>query len=272
MGRSGFSPAGLGRELVSNVHLLALLLLFAGGGPGCAARAPSEDAGPTPESLLRELPARNLTPAEQLAYRFLEERILYSGGRVWAVLPRSVLALGSGFVEYSFGEGDGLLGPVLCLDYDSNYIWLGTAGGLNVIDTFDLTLHAYAPADDTTDTYIHELSTDGEGDVWVVTRNAVCWINTVGRTWKDYPFRGFVFSDLREVLFDGTRIWLATRQGLRRFSRDWRAWDAVPGSRELAKIDILGVEKDERGRLWALTAQGLYFYDPDFDSWKFTGR
>jgi ligand-binding sensor domain-containing protein len=175
-------------------------------------------------------------------------------------------------VEYRFGEEEGLLGPILSLDYDDQTLWLGTPRGVNQLDTEFLTNVSYETFGDSTDTYARFLAHDDRGDLWVVTRQAVVWLNPLSRASRSFPFRNFTYADLREVLFDGTRVWFATREGLRRFSCEWKAWDPVPGSRELAKRGILHLERDRSQQLWAMSESGLYLYEPQFDTWQYVGR
>ena len=272
MGGNRLPSAGHGRRVVIRATSLVCRLSLAVVVAGCAAHSPGTSPTPTPEELMLEFSALNLSPGELRAYRDIDERVFSSGGSTWAVMPRSVAVLQNGFVEFTFDEDDGLLGSVLSVDYDSRNLWLGTSGGVNHIDTVTRTLYGYVPPGDTTDTYIRYLSADERGNVWVITREAVAWVNTAARTWKKYPFNRFSYHDLREVVFDGNRIWMATSNGLRRFSRDWKAWDAVPGSRELAKVPILGIERDAEGVLWTLTTRGIYYYRPGFDSWRLAGK
>jgi ligand-binding sensor domain-containing protein len=237
---------------------------------GCAASTipPSGGEGSFPPSL----GALSLSPVELQAFHEIEERVFSSGGRTWVVMPRSVLALNGSFVEYRFGEAEGLLGPVLSVDYDPYTVWVGTTRGVNEIETESLFLNAYTAPSDSVDAFARYLTADERDGLFIVTRQAVCWLDVGGRTWRSYPFDRFDYGDLRDVVFAGRYIWIATRVGLRRYSREWKAWDVVPGNRELGKTEMLALEQDTDGRLWALATRGLYLYDPEFDTWEFVGR
>jgi ligand-binding sensor domain-containing protein len=251
--------------------MLACLALAAA---GCAARGPRPPANVPEGELLEALAAPQLSPAELRAFRDIPERVIPAGDRTWVIQPRSVVALKGNLVEARFGEAEGLLGSILSASMgpDSTTLSLGTTGGVNQIDLQFLTMTSYGGPGDTTDTYARYISVDDRRDLWVVTRQAVVWLNPGSRTWRNFPFRDFTYADLREVLFDGPYIWLATQQGLRRFSAEWKAWDPVPGSRELAKSGILHLERDRGRRLWAMSDRGLYFYDRQFDTWRFVNR
>jgi ligand-binding sensor domain-containing protein len=237
---------------------------------GCAAS--NLHTPPGTESFPPELSALSLSPVELLAFKEIDEHVFPSGGRTWVVMPRSLLALNGSFIDYSVGEADGLLGPILSADHDDSNVWLGTTRGVNQIDTESLFVSAYMAPSDSVDSFARYLVADARDGVFIVTRQAVCWIDVNGRTWRSYAFDRFDFGDIRHVVFSNRFIWIGTRVGLRRFSREWKAWDVVPGNRELAKTEILTLEEDEGGTLWALSTRGLHLYDPKFDTWQFVGR
>ena len=62
------------------------------------------------------------------------------------ILPTYVVAVQGTFVEYRFGEPDGVLGPILSVDHDNETLYLGTTHGVNLIDTanvyYDHPFHA----------------------------------------------------------------------------------------------------------------------------------
>jgi hypothetical protein len=242
-----------------------------GGGSGGGAAEPPE-------------PALPLSVAELRAYADIPDTVITSGGRQWMVLPNYVVAVQGTFVQYRFGEADGVLGPILSVAADSTTLYLGTTRGVNVIDTPTLTIDGFVSANDSTDLFVRWIHADSRREIWGVSRDGVAWLDVGSRTWRHYPFERFSYPDLRQVVFDGKRIWFVTRLGLRRFSREWRAWDPVPGSRELGTIEVYKLVReidhgassfggqDVTRYLWATTAQGLYRYSPSFDSWEFVGR
>lgn len=256
----------IGRFLLSMSFLAGPLLA------GCAPRA-TRDGGAAADTLdvAGQLPGFPLEGAEQRAFQEIDEHILGSGGRTWVVMPRAVFALRGNLVEWEVGVQDGLLGVVLSLDHDDNTLWLGTSGGVNEIDTRSLFLQSYI-APDSSDIFVRWLDADANRDLWLVTRDGLAWLDRSSRTWRRYDFSRFTFGSIRVVRFEGRYIWFATASGLHRFSREWRAWDPLPGSRELAKTEIFELERDADGRLWCLAAGGLFVYQQDFDSWQFVGR
>lgn len=251
------------------VFLTAVLLLA-----GCASRAVrggGETDPPDGPDVADQLHAFPLEASEQRAFQEIPEHIIESGGRTWVVMPRTLFAIRGQLVEWEVGLQDGLLGAVLSLDHDDDTLWLGTTGGVNEIDTRALYLQAYI-APDSEDVAVRWLDADENLDLWLVTPGGIAWLDRGSRTWRRYAFARFSFAAIRTVLFDGRHVWFATASGLHRFSREWRAWDPLPGSRELAKTEIFDLERDEAGRLWCLAAGGLFLYSGDFDSWQFVGR
>lgn len=249
-------------------------------GAGCATAPSGGGAVPaTPPE-----PAVPLSAAELRAYADIPDTVITSGGRQWMVLPNYVIAVQGTFIQYRFGEPDGILGPILSVDADSTTLYLGTTRGVNVIDTQSLTIDGFVSANDSTDLFIRYLHADSRREIWGVSRDGLAWLDVGSRTWRQFPFERFSYADLRQVVFDGKRIWFVTRLGLRRFSREWRAWDPVPGSRELGMIEVYKLVREIEHDappytdrvftryLWATTAQGLYRYSPSFDSWEFVGR
>ena len=264
------APGAIARlsALAGGALIAGVLGLVVFGG-GCATASQSSKHGES----AAETPAAGPPGASEIRdFADLRRTIIPSGGRQWMILPTYVVAVNGTFVQYRFGEPDGILGSILSVDSDDQTLYLGTSHGVNLIDTQALTIDGFVSQNDSTDIYMRWLHADSRREIWGVSRQAVAWIDVGSRTWRSYPFQRFEYADLRQVLFDGPYIWFATSAGLRRFSRDWKAWDPTPGGRELGSVEIYKLSRDADNYLWAITVKGLYRYNPSFDNWDYVGR
>lgn len=158
---------------------------------------------------------------------------------------------------------------VRCIYKDKNeFVWVGTASGLNLINGSDITVYKHNPADSNTisDNYITAIADAGSGLIWIGTRKGLNLLDPVTNTFTTYSLHagdinhndviGCLAIDSKSNLFIGTFSGL--------FFLDHQTKKItpvhIPGNKNDSfknnRITCLAI--DSSGILWITTFNGLW--------------
>jgi diguanylate cyclase (GGDEF)-like protein len=162
-------------------------------------------------------------------------------------------------------------------------LWVGTDGGLNLLDASGRSFVRFVPrADDRrslSDVEIRAIAEDGAGSIWVGTvKGGLNRLDPKNRAFERFQYDANVPSSLandqvRAVLSDADgRLWVGTGRGLDLFDADHRSFahyrhdPSDPGS--LADDAVMSLAQDRGGVMWVGTRnQGAHKWRPL--SWQF---
>ena len=156
------------------------------------------------------------------------------------------------------------------------FIWIGSQGGLNRWDGYEMRTYKTQPFDSTSisDLTVLAVDDDKDGVLWVGTGNGLNAMDPVtGRfkRWMHDPSdsTGLPASAVIDLLVaDDQSIWLATiTSGVVRMDRSdpptFNVWKHDEhDSRSLSSNLILGLQQDHQGNIWAASQHGLNRIDP----------
>lgn len=128
------------------------------------------------------------------------------------------------------------------LDFEGNYVWCATNGGVVRWDRTDGSYIKYTTADGLIDNWVQDVVIDASGNKWFGTHSGL--IKFDGSNWT--TFTGDVTSAgdvVREVAIDGTGIlWIGTPNGLAKYNgTSWTPYTTADG---LVDNSIHSIEVD----------------------------
>lgn len=113
---------------------------------------------------------------------------------------------------------------------------------------------------------------NARGDIWVGTRNGLCFFDASTETLSEFLIGGNkrLKLDIRSLLLEGSKLWVGTSgSGLyvidlnTKAVRNYTHSRGVPNS--ICSDDVLCIYKDRRGNIFVGTSGGLCRYAPDSD-------
>ncbi len=153
----------------------------------------------------------------------------------------------------------------ICQDHDG-FVWVGTEYGLNRFDGMVFT-HFYAHTHSLVDNYIHDVFTDKDGDVLVISGRTLQIYDGNNDVFKTVAFpEGHVpvLSDIAQ-LHDGRIVVANSKKGLWIVDKD--AMVAAPFTSANDRVgtpESQNLFVDSKGRLWICTNNdGVFVYDPE---------
>ncbi len=222
------------------------------------------------------------------AYAQLDRVILDDGDSRWIVTPRSVLELSAGHLRYEFGPDEGILGSIQSAAQDGARIWVGTERAIQVIDK---DLHFVRTVVDEAGLECRFLASLDrvprfDDDVRITPGRAVALtaygagvLDGATLAYANYPFDGLDLRRVTDVVLFEDAMWVATRQGLLRFSLSFNSWDDSFANKALHRAAVVRLEivPEVQGNtvvgysLYALTPRGAFVYESAFDRWNRVG-
>jgi CheY-like chemotaxis protein/signal transduction histidine kinase/ligand-binding sensor domain-containing protein len=140
------------------------------------------------------------------------------------------------------------------------YMWIGTQAGLNRYDGSDFEI--FSVRDGLANDWINAIAQDSAGTLWIATNGGLSSFQPGG--FKNYSTtEGLPHKRVLSLAIDKKNIWCGTDAGLSRWNG--KAFQNYHEADGLPKLAINALLLDHRGRLWAATNQGLFFYsEPRF--------
>ena len=165
---------------------------------------------------------------------------------------------------------------VQCIYKDkNNFVWIGTASGLNLMDGSDITIfkHEAGNPNSISDNNITALTGDGNKLLWIGTKNGVNSFNFRTRKFKFYPLSqsGNILNTVVNCMVADreNNIYIATMDGLFFFNSEIQKVNQliVPGDEKTYSADnhITNVCSDSTGIIWITTFDGLWSYNRKID-------
>ena len=119
---------------------------------------------------------------------------------------------------------------------------------------------------------IGPLCEDQNGNIWVGTRNGLCFFNTQIHSLSEYTLKNVdARYDIRSLLLDGDRLWIGTyAEGLHVLNLKTGAVKSYVHSRDIpytiCSNDVLSLFKDRKGDVFVGTSWGLCRYNSQLDN------
>lgn len=114
-----------------------------------------------------------------------------------------------------------------------------------------------------------------DGNIWVGTRNGLCFFDVATRQLADYAIGGRtdINYDIRSLLLDGNRLWIGTySDGLKVLDiatgklKSYKHLKDVPNT--ICSDDVFALHKDRRGNIFVGTSWGLCRYNARDDNFS----
>ena len=205
--------------------------------------------------------------------------LLYILFSLFALLDRkpSYCQKNEGMVLHKIDEQNGLSdNNVQCIYKDkNNFVWIGTALGLNLMDGSDITVfrHETSNPNSLNNNNITAIIGDSKGLLWIGTGDGVNSFDLTTRKFAYYPLveHGSANSQLVSCLLTdhNDNLYVGTLEGLFFLNRKTGKTETlqVPGKkRELeANNAITDLAIDATGKIWISTYNGLWSYDENKD-------
>ena len=119
---------------------------------------------------------------------------------------------------------------------------------------------------------IGPLCEDQNGNIWVGTRNGLCFFNTQIHSLSEYTLKNVdARYNIRSLLLDGDRLWIGTyAEGLHVLNLKTGAVKSYVHSRDIpytiCSNDVLSLFKDRKGDVFVGTSWGLCRYNSQLDN------
>ncbi|MGN6802944.1 MAG: two-component regulator propeller domain-containing protein [Ginsengibacter sp.] len=174
-------------------------------------------------------------------------------------------------VLHKIDEQNGLSdNNVHCIYKDKNdFVWIGTASGLNLMDGSDITVYKHEPGNPNSIAHnnIAALTSDNKGLLWIGTTGGVNSFDPIHDKFSWFPLKG---KDLENqqvtslIADDSNNIYMGTFEGL--FFLDVRSGEmkkiTIPGKKYVAADNAVNhLVEDHSGKIWIATYNGLWSYD-----------
>lgn len=177
-------------------------------------------------------------------------------------------------VLHKIDEQNGLSdNNVQCIYKDkNNFMWIGTASGLNLMDGSEITVfkHEHENPNSIGNNNITALTCDRNGLLWIGTVRGISSFDKNNRKFNWYPLNGKDLTDLPEnslLVADTENIYIGTREGLFVLNREKGKIKKllIPGNQRTFAEDnfITHLVADHSGKIWISTFDGLWSYDKD---------
>lgn len=169
------------------------------------------------------------------------------------------------------------------IDKDS-LLWVGTYGsGLNIFNrrTKEIKYHTATSPEPILDDYVHAITEDSNGKVWIGTRNG---INIYDQNTKQFSLLSdYIPSTGQELNLNGKRIysiyedskrnvWIASERGLIKINLRTKTTKTyrqnIADSLSLCNDRIYAIIEDKQGFLWIGTQDGLNQLNPKTEKFK----
>lgn len=163
---------------------------------------------------------------------------------------------------------------VQCIYKDkNNFVWIGTASGLDLMDGSDITVfkNEVGNPNSISNNNITAITADNKGVLWIGTTGGVNSFNFKTRKFAWFPLNenaSIKNQPVSSLLTDSANnLYIATLEGL--FFLDHKAGKLkmlkIPGDQRTFAADngITHLLKDQSGRIWITTYHGLWSYDQD---------
>lgn len=157
---------------------------------------------------------------------------------------------------------DGLAGITVSdiIDDPTGQIWIATSNGINLYDGTTLLTYPIPPDKTGMPNYCHNLSIDGEGNVYAATKGGLYRLTRH----KD-AFEKIVpaIESTECVLADGEHIYVGNRSGMHAIDKNGKTRGIPIGNDEVnANNSVRCIKKDGRGDIWFTTRNGITRYNP----------
>lgn len=136
-------------------------------------------------------------------------------------------------------------------------IWVGTAGGLNIIDGENW--DTYTKSNGLPHQIVWDIGEDSKGNIWVATLKGIALYN--GQDWSYIDQDdGIAHKKVFALETDSKgNVWLGTRKGVSMYDgENWRNFTVQEGLVHNVVTDIM---EDGSGHMWFGTKKGISIYD-----------
>jgi two-component system, sensor histidine kinase ChiS len=147
----------------------------------------------------------------------------------------------------------------------TGFMWFGGANGLARYDGYNVTLfrHDEMETNSLNHSYINDLLTGEQGDVWVATRKGLNYFDASTHRFNSWQIKSVLNPDVGsvDVLAIARKnkhtLWLATREGISEFNIDTHEslHRRIPALEKSTSLMVWSIVYDEAGYLW-LGTQG----------------
>lgn len=151
------------------------------------------------------------------------------------------------------------------------FMWFGTIDGLNRFDGYSCVTYQHNAEDPTSisSSFIHGMVEDGEGNLWIGTRDGGLSILTpegraAGKFRRLWPFDKEQPGPQErrvELLFcdSKNRIWVGSQNALSRYDRESETFVVYNFFADVdGDVMVMGMVEDDHGWLWMSTTMGLF--------------
>jgi signal transduction histidine kinase/ligand-binding sensor domain-containing protein len=193
----------------------------------------------------------------------IRKLLLDTDGTLWIGTQNQGLIRRTRTAQQSFMKADGLPGNTvraLCRDRDG-ILWIGSGDG-GVCRLHDGKFSTFTERDGLSNNAIQSLLEDSQGNLWIGTYRGGLNRLQNGRFLTFTTKEGLGGNTIWGIHPDGTDLWIATSDGMSRFSGG-KITETVRPSTDVTGDNIIrGVLRDRTGKLWVGTdKKGLFQYD-----------
>ncbi len=149
---------------------------------------------------------------------------------------------------------------ITCQVQDSDYIWIGTSGGLVKYNKIDGSREYLNQTNSgLPDNYIYCIEVDAVGSLWIGTAHGLAKFD--GTSWQVYNTDNSGIGNclVRYISIGAVNtIWIASNYTVSKFENNvWTFYDDENGLPQPWDFEIHGIQADNQGILWIGTATGL---------------
>lgn len=158
-------------------------------------------------------------------------------------------------------------------------IWILTSlGGANYLAKQNKHFDYYSPVSREGGVYagkvIGPFCEDADGNIWVGTRNGLCFFHTATRRLVDYAFEGYSKKyDIRSLLYENGKLWIGTYgEGLKVLDiatgrlKSYNYQKDIPNT--ICSDDVVSLYKDRKGNIYVGTNWGVCRYNACSDNFS----
>jgi len=162
-----------------------------------------------------------------------------------------------------------------------NFVWIGTADGLNLMDGSTIKVFRHAESDSSTlpSSDIITLTEDAGNDMlYIGTNKGICWYDKKKKTFTSAlpPLSPYGSSlDIVSILIAGNnQLWCCTDGGLFLFEKNERRFTSFyntsteEGSEPKYSNKLTSMQADNKGKLWISSNDGLWRFDTSNKTFK----